>query len=83
VDLVKSFLGRDEDLVVAIDRAQTAANAWLAQHQRAVTTVYSVTSQSVWHEHALTGIWHHVITLAVNAHEPSGGAIDAAADPPA
>ncbi len=80
-----TFVGRNEDLPAAIGEAQTAANTWLAEHQRAITTIYSVTSQSIWHEHAHVGAWHHVITLALNTHavaiggesgddEPSSGA---------
>lgn len=68
-----TFVGRNEDLSAAIGEAQTAVNSWLAEHQRAITTVYSVTSQSIWHEHAHVGAWHHVITLALNAHAASAG----------
>jgi hypothetical protein len=76
VDLVMTFTGCNEALPAAINEAQTAANTWLAEHQRAVTTVYSVTSQSSWHEQAHVGTWQHVITLALTAHELSASATD-------
>jgi hypothetical protein len=80
VDLVMTFVGSNEALPAAISEAQAAANAWLAEHQRAVTTVYSVTSQSIWHEQAHGGAWHHVITLAVNGHELSDSASESMDD---
>lgn len=76
MDQVMTFLGQHEDLAAAIAAAQAAANQWLRDNARAVGTIYGTTSQSIWHEHAHTGAWYHVITLTLDLREPGGSGDD-------
>jgi hypothetical protein len=69
VDQVMSFVGHNKDLPKAITEAQAAANAWLQQHSAAVATIYSATSQSVWH--ASRSSWYHVIMLTLQVYNSS------------
>ena len=63
MDQVITFVGRGAELPAAVDEAQRAANAWLAQHGMAIGTIYSATGQSLWQESERT--WHHVIMLTL------------------
>jgi hypothetical protein len=64
VDQVLSFVGQHAELKVAIEEAQTAANTWLEEHSMSVATVYSASSQSIWHNQG-NGYWYHVIMLTI------------------
>ncbi len=64
MDQVLSFVGQHTELKVAIEEAQTAANAWLQEHSMSVATVYSSSSQSIWHQQG-NGHWYHVIMLTI------------------
>jgi hypothetical protein len=81
VDQVLSFVGQHAELRVAIEEAQTAANTWLQEHSMSVATVYSSSSQSIWHEQG-GGHWYHVIMLTIQYYR-AGTASSANSEPQA